>query len=282
MANILFLVFAILWTFVLGNQTIPSETFTTTVSTTSTIKVASTTAATSRAATLKNDKCSDSLLDLDKKISNILFFLQPEFVSWKDSNEMRSHYCSKVPGWMKEAQEYRPCLKAFPRTIFNIILTNVKKAFKRFCLNPESMRLAVSHVKCLDNETRPGFLDIGDKVTTLLYHVSNMTDIDQVIPGVCCGANHLLIYCKEDIEKMCKSRARDDTDEFFINLVKSLLSDALDLMCGKFSSPKDCRAGAPDVYDNLLVAIDNRRRHSVSLIVPLLEVIQKLDGQVNL
>lgn len=248
---------------------------------TSTTTVLNTTKAVEKNLT-KHDECDVSLLVLDATVSDVFFMFQPNHFGFNNSQDMFDNYCSKVPGWLKDGYSYRPCLPPFPRTILNIVMNNLRKAYKRFCLDAASMQLALKHLKCLDKDTKADFIDIGDKITSMLYHASNMSDLDKVIPGLCCGANHLLVECKEDLEKMCKSRAMDDTDEFMIDFVKSILSDALDLMCGKFSSPKECHTLAPDLYQGILESIAQRRRHETSMIIPLLGIIRKLDGTVNL
>ena len=226
--------------------------------------------------------CDAALLTLDKNIADIFMIFQPDVVGYKDQEDFNSRYCAKVPTWIKEAMSYRPCLKSFPKTIFGLVIANVKKAYKTFCLNPAQMDVALKHLKCLDNSTKSEWIDIGDKITSMLYSVSDMSNINEVIPGLCCGANHLLIECKEDLKKLCASKAYSDSDEFFISFVRTLLADTLDVMCGKFGTPQKCRKEAPIVYDAVLEQISRRKKYSTTLIVPLLQVIQKLDGELNL
>ena len=226
----------------------------------------------------RNSKCLAIQEELDSRFNEIFFFLKPNHYGFNDSTDMTDNYCVKVPEWVKDIQDYRRCFRLFPRTLFNIVITNLKKVYKKFCLDSQSMKLALKHLECLDKETSPSFLDVGDKITSLLRHVANMSDPNQVIPGLCCGVNHWLLQCKDEWEKICKSKARPDTPEFYMDFVKSLFSDVLDIMCGKLSSATECQS----IDEGVLQSLENRKREKFSVIWSILQIFQKLDGEVNL
>lgn len=278
MLKLVLLVLTFLATLVSGNPTTTSNSSDVTTPATT---VTSGNALISRTAKM-SEKCAASLIDLDHSFGEIIFILQPTHYEFKNINDLKNNYCSKIPGWMKQVQAYRSCLPPFPKTIFNVIFASLKKAYKPFCFDLPTMNLALDHLKCIDKETKPYMVDVVDKVTALLNHIGNLSDINQVIPGLCCGTNHFLVEVRDEFDRICKPKSRGDTGEFITNNVKTILSDALDIMCGKFSTTKKCRSIVPELFDGILQAMENRKKAETTVIVPVLNIIEKLDGEVHL
>ena len=217
-------------------------------------------------------------------MSDVLFFMKPGNNGFQDVDDLTNNYCNKVPGWLKEIYTFKSCLKPFPRTIFHIIIRNIRVGFKKFCGDQEKRVVTMSHLRCLNNSTKDTFVDLGNKITSVLYHISyNITDLNDVIPGACCAVNIVIPETKSDLERTCAGLSPPNTPEFFIDFVKAVMSDAIDIVCGKYNSPEICLATQPGITRDIMDSLKKRRSlYENTLIVPLLDIINKLDNNVNL
>lgn len=133
----------------------------------------------------------------------------------------------------------------------------------------------------MDSTTKAEFLVIRDKITSLLVYIKDLPNIDDVIPATCCGTRKLLDDTEKDLVRVCSGKGRPDTPKFAVNLINDLISDATDIMCGKFPTVGACVAERPVLAEGISHVLSNYSRHDFSFVVPLLEVIQRLDGKIN-
>lgn len=159
-------------------------------------------------------------------------------------------------------------------------MKNIKELHRANC-GRESLNLSFTHVTCMDSTTKAEFLEIRDKITSLLVYIKDLPNIDDVIPAICCGTDKLLDDSRKDFVRICRGKARPDTPQFAVNLINSIISDATDIMCGKFSTLGVCVVERPVLAEGILHVLSNYSRHDFSVVVPLLEVIQRLDGKIN-
>jgi len=144
----------------------------------------------------------------------------------------------------------------------------------------------MTHLQCLNNETKKHFVDIGNKITSVLYHVNDdvsSKDLNNVIPGVCCAVSVVLLDIKNDLKTICDGRSPSDTDQFVINFIKAILSDAIDIVCGKYNTIEVCKETQPNITAGIEESLTERKSsYENTLVVPLLDIINKLDSEVNL
>ena len=152
---------------------------------------------------------------------------------------------------MKTIEEYKPCLRPFPRRLFMNVLSNAKKNTRAVCKTAKSRRQFVENLACFTPDTYQKFLQIGNDVTSLIMHLANHSDVDAIIPHMCCGFHLVLKRAKDTAEKMCTASGVTTGSQYFTNLVKSATSEAFDMMCPGIINANYCNDKLPDVVSNV-------------------------------
>lgn len=160
-------------------------------------------------------------------------------------------------------------------------MTNVKKVYKQFCLNPKQLQLAYEHVKCMDETTKGDFIEIYHKIVSVVMHVSELGKLDDIIPATCCGTKIVLEQGVMDLARICNGKGRTDTPQFVMGLVSSVLAEALDIMCAKWPTVSSCHIQRPDLVAGMVTAMTNYTKYDFSPVRPLLKIINKLDSTIN-
>jgi hypothetical protein len=154
------------------------------------------------------------------------------------------------------------------------------------CKDSATVKKSYRHSKCINPVTYSELAELRNKVNNVLGYAANVTDIDEVIPSICCGIYTLIGKVKSEMTKTCTRRrlGLPDTPDFIVNLIEVSLGDMMDLMCGKFKTIKDCETHASTsmkAVDEILNQ-EKQREADHSPILPLIAIVQRLDGQVNL
>ena len=152
---------------------------------------------------------------------------------------------------MKTIEEYKPCLRPFPRRLFINVFNNAKKNSKNICSTPKKRREFVTNIGCFTPDTYSELLRIGNNITSLIMHLTNHSDIDDIIPHMCCGFHIVLKRAKEAAQEICSKRGISSGSEYFTNIVKSAIGEAFDMMCPGIISYDHCRNNLPRVVANV-------------------------------
>lgn len=184
---------------------------------------------------------------------------------------------------LKTIEEYKPCLRPFPRRLFMNVLSNAKKNARAICSSPKTRREFVSNLACFTPETYPKILQIGNDVTSLILHLANHSDVDAIVPHMCCGFHLVLGRAKDTAEKLCNESGVTTGSEYFAQLVKSAVSEAFDMMCPGLIDANHCREKLPDVVDNVrkIWRRNRNKKWDVSPAVAFLRIIDRMivDGE---
>lgn len=185
---------------------------------------------------------------------------------------------------MKKVGDYRACLKAFPRQLFNIVYTNAKKNVKAYCGTEAGREEFVSNLKCMNYDTFPQVVKLSHRSTALVETVLNLPDMDDIIPGICCGYYDIYKEAKNLLSKLCNQGGpgQKGTD-YFIGLFHSAMQDAIDIMCGAYPNIETCEKKVPRLVRTLRVNVFNDSvSYDHTILVPFIGVIVRIDEDKNL
>ena len=166
-----------------------------------------------------------------------------------------------------------------------MVMSNAKKNVKAVCTRPEQREELVKNINCFTNETLPDLLQITHDVTSLVEYLVNVTDIDRIIPSLCCGYQILVREIKPKVDELCTAQGVGESGtEYFLGLLKAAISDALDMMCGNYDTIDACNKKVPDVVEEFDMAMNSTRNKSYpyTAIVPFLKIIDRIDNANNL
>lgn len=133
----------------------------------------------------------------------------------------------------------------------------------------------------MDQDTKLGMAQTVVIVTSFANYASELEDVDHIIPAVCCGRGLVKQQCLELVDDLCRQKTGPDTSAYIVDIVYSAFSDIFDLMCGKFKDESSCQKHAPQLYSDLKVALNNVVKYNHTLSIPLMKIIQRLDGKVT-
>lgn len=213
---------------------------------------------------------------------------------------------SNVNKWMRCLAEYKPCLKAFERQIFSLIMNNSKKNTKAICSTkdkkegelqlcrravtglkgispPPPLLISAEYVKnisCFTKQTLAELRKVTFKITSAIEYVSGLDDLDEMIPGLCCGIHEVLKMGSDVVDKMCSNQTGQQTTQYFMGMLSSALSDSLDLVCGSYDSISTCQRKKPQVLESLRVKLAEDVSFNYTAIIPMMQVIKKLDSDI--
>ena len=162
---------------------------------------------------------------------------------------------------------------------------NAKKNVKSMCTTPAQRKDLVRNLGCFTNETITELVAMSHQITTLVEYLANMTDLNRIIPGLCCGYHIFLSEIRPQIDNYCKQQDIGvEGTNYFLGLVKSSMADALDMLCGAYESVEQCDKKVPDVVEEIHFARNQTQNvaYNYTAVVPFLKVIQRIDMDRNL
>ena len=120
-------------------------------------------------------------------------------------------------------------------------------------------------------------------IISLLEYIAGVEDVNLIIPGLCCGAKRGLAKFAEDLETVCNAEGMKGTGPWVAKeVVYRILQDALDMMCGAYDTLEICNAKFPDLMLNIENSLNTTETYNHTLVVPVVKLIQRLDGDLNL
>lgn len=178
--------------------------------------------------------CDEQLLVVDSCIKRIVLIGDREAVIPKTIQELEDNHCHRIKGELLCVRDYgRTCLKLFPRTIFTIVRKNVERVYKSLCVTVEGKSTAVKHFNCFKPDNLPVLHSVVDRITTSLEYIQfNVTEND-ILPSLCCAFYTFYHETKIIVDNLCLNTTGPETSDFVVNLVKAVVTDALDLGCGR-------------------------------------------------
>lgn len=76
--------------------------------------------------------CDQQLITTDKCVQRAMFVADKEVPVPKNIRELE-HNCQKIKREIRCIHDFKRCLKPFPKSMFNVVLYNIKKVIKSVC-----------------------------------------------------------------------------------------------------------------------------------------------------
>lgn len=143
----------------------------------------------------------------------------------------------------------------------------------------------VENLKCFTKDTYHELVQLGHHVTSLVEYLANMTNIDNMIPGMCCGYYMSLAESKTKIDQLCGDQGVGSSGtEYFLGMIKSAVADAVDMMCGSYPTIKVCEEKSPELVAELTTVMNETRdtKYNYTMVLPFLKVIDRIDTETNI
>lgn len=186
---------------------------------------------------------------------------------------------------LKITNDYKPCLRAFPRQLYSIVLSQARRKAKSVCATKESRTELIDSLKCITNDTFKDAAQIGHDITSFVNYLVSIPDINKVIPSLCCGYHIVEANAKAIVDHLCTDQGVGESgSKYLISLIKSTISDALDMMCGGYSTMEICESKVPILLEDIKIAQNNTfgMIYNHSAVVPILKMINRIDTETNL
>lgn len=235
------------------------------------------------AAQNKKVNCDEKLEVLNDAVNNMLMVINENVLEYPTVQDFDDEYCIPFSGWFRGFSGYKPCLKSFTRTLVSFIGVNIKKLHKQFCLSEENKVIAFNHLRCMVPKTKPVFNDIGRQVKNFVSYIVELPQVDDMIPAFCCGYLNVTTTMIPIMETTCVQQGKTGSGIFMGNIVKSTLSDAVDMICGKYSKVEDCRTPKlSQMMDAMAQRLTETKNLPLkSLISQVLVIFKRLDSDLN-
>lgn len=225
--------------------------------------------------------CQEKEDAADKSAAKIFLLTDPNVRQFKTLDQFDQRYCQMFPSWIKDMSNYRSCLRPFQKTLFNMMIISMRRTWKKFCTNQKSMEVVFQHLKCIDPETKPVFMRMGDKITTGVTYLANLPQVNDMIPGLCCSLLDVSEEGEQITAEACRDKTGPETGKFVVEVTYSALSDAVEIMCGNFQTKADCEAKVPDLMRNMTAVLASPKHHNHSPLKPMLKFVNRMDKEFN-
>lgn len=174
-------------------------------------------------------------------------------------------------------------MKPFPRQILTMIGSSLKRGGKRFCSSRERQAVVQRHTQCFTNASLPGVRLAMNKAVVAIEYVVNQMPEKQLVPALCCAYLEMVKQGTSDIERVCTPVSGRGTGKFLIDGVVTATGDALELMCGQYTSMGVCERKVPDITAKVRNAITtNQPIYPHTPIISLLNFVKKYDADIHI
>lgn len=227
----------------------------------------------------KNDvNCEDLLMKGDHAFNKIMFLGDTNVTHFTSKQDLKERYCEPFLGWIKTISNYTKCLKAFSKSVLNIVLSNIKKIHKNSCFDDAKLSEAYSHAKCMDSENKEKIASTVNIGVAYVQFISELPNVDDIIPALCCGSVEYFKSIESIIDASCRSKTGPNTGKYILGLIRNVFSDAMDLMCGKFPTEQSCQSQIPELFKQVSDSMKQNKHYNHSLAIPLVEMVKRLDS----
>lgn len=162
--------------------------------------------------------------------------------------------------------------------------TNSKNNVKKYCGTEAGRQEFVNNLKCMSYDTIPRITKLSHRSTALVETVLRLPNIDDIIPGICCGYYDIYKEAKVLMNELCNQGGPGKIGaDYFISLFHNAMQDAIDIMCGGFPNTESCEKKVPRLVSTLRVNVFNESvNYDHTLLVPFIGVIVRIDEDKNL
>lgn len=139
------------------------------------------------------------------------------------------------------------------------------------------------HVQCLIPKNNFVVETQFKRVKILLHYVSSLEEEKKLFPGLCCSLNYMKEEVMRETNEICKDITGPETAKYLETLLKVMMSDVFDLICGRHSSSTACDEREPTLMSKIRTLaeppLEEKFKPSMdSLIEPLVRIAKRFDG----
>lgn len=105
-----------------------------------------------------------------------------------------------------------------------------------------------------------------------------------MIPYLCCIYHYSGARIKRKTDELCRKKGIRDAESYlFANMLDGILSESIDLMCGKYSSVASCEKELADAIPRLKAIVDANTLPTInhSMIVAMDNLVRQLDHELQ-
>ena len=172
-------------------------------------------------------------------------------------------------------------MKAFPAQLYGLVVSSIRKTWKSVCNNDEKRAETYSHLRCLTPETKPEHIKVGMAIVAMSKFVSSLEDLDDGIPGLCCGTKILLNRSTDKLEAICSKIGYKGSGKWLADMAYSVTVDALDMICGGYQTLEDCHRKKPQLMIQVNESVRDDVEFNHTFVIPIVKLINRLDGQIT-
>lgn len=229
-----------------------------------------------------SEECQVKLKRMDHNVAKILLVYSNTVKPYSSPANVRNEYCQPFTNsWIKEINRFKPCLKNFQRTVFGLLVVNMKKAAKSICSSELELIKAVKHSQCFGPENHKRIYASANKFTIVVESAINSTNSTQMINRLCCGYLGAVDRMSKELNSVCASKSRG-TGDFIQHLVRMIASESIEMMCGLYPDINTCSSKSPQVMQEVNKALDQAEPlYSFTPFTSFVKLIAKLDEEVN-
>lgn len=237
----------------------------------------------SSAQSLSKEECDSRMKAMDTNIAKALLVYNNQMKPFTSVKEARETYCDPMlTSWLKTVSNFKPCLKNFQRTVFGIMVVNMKKVAKTTCNSDVDLQKAVTHSKCFTPNNVVALYEIANKFTIVVEHAYTRNSTSRMLNALCCGYHETVNRFSSEMNELCKNQSVG-AGTFIESLVRGVTSESIDMMCSQYPNVDACAQKSPQVLKNVRKALSlNSPLYSYTPFTSFVKIIAKLDEDLNI
>ncbi|KAI1293859.1 hypothetical protein HDE_06424 [Halotydeus destructor] len=184
------------------------------------------------------------------------------------SDDIKVKYCDNAMKWLQCALSWRDCSPRFERTVIGISGMAQRKLLRDSCRSTESRKQLSDNFACMDSVSQDDVVfvngsnviakQVSDDIIALL-DLASAQPADRLLAQVCCTGHFLLQHLQAKMTKECNKRGiKLVGDHFYTKFIRTVLSDLMELICGKYGSAEVCRKQEAEMWEELRSTVESR------------------------
>jgi len=197
----------------------------------------------------------------------------------KNVGDVDNMVCSTVDADITCISEMRKCLRAFPRTIFNIAIKSVRKTIKKMlCENSATKQGLVNALECLKSEVEQAIaFGLLDKLAAIMDEINDNATTTEIFPSLCCSVKLTRQHVSTTVQELCPQLA-----VLLDEVIQGLFGEVLDMGCGRWHKPNVCDEKIPERMEQFRYRLYNTNDSSpYSPLIPVLGILKRLDSELT-
>lgn len=220
--------------------------------------------------------CNQIINNTDYCLRHAVLIGRDELKVPETLDQLEADVCATLPSDVRCMARAKRCLDHFPRTLFIVIMKNVKTQMKDACARDNRQHL-LDKLQCLrDAGNQEQTFRMLDFLTAAIENVLETTTPNNILPSLCCTAYYGIWYANDTVSRICPQTA-----PYLVQILRGLVGEVLDIACGagKYSTLQLCETHLPEVLHALrnLSETVTYKTYSYSPVIPLIKAFEIMD-----